>query len=329
MRRPTMVWPGPGRLTLVALCAVPAAMAYPWHTVGQRWVLGVGVAVAVLLLPWWRGAHLSTMAGRRIAMLARRRREPGAPELLEHTPTQARTTAVLQVRPAAASHDEDDVPQELPLPLIAGYLDRYGIRCESVRIASRDTPDRRSTFIGLTVAATPNLVALQGRGPDIPLRRTAETVARRLADALRELGWEATAVTGQLDVPELLGPAAAERWRTVADGSTGFVSGYAVTVDDELPDTLAELWALESAEIWTVAEISAAGLAVAAAVRSADTPAPDGPLPTLTAARGRQRAALAALHPMSTDPVLARPGSVEVLGELSWPAVLDERVAAG
>lgn len=324
-----MVWPGTGRLTLVALFAVPAAMAYPWHTVTQRWVLGVGLAVAVLLLPWWRGAHLTTMLRRRVAMFVRRHREPGTHSLVESSPTLARTTAVLSVRPAPARHDEDDVPQELPLSLLADYLDRYGVRCESVRIASRDTPARRSTFVALTMATTPNLAALQARSPEMPLRRTAEVAARRLADQLRELGWEATPVTGGLDVPELLGPEACELWRTVSDGSTGFVSAYEVAVDDELAGTLAELWALESSEIWTVADITSAGLAVGAAIRSAETPEPAGPLPTLTAVRGRQREALAAMHPMSVHSVLARPGAAAVLDELSWPAVLDQSVAVG
>ena len=42
--------PGPGRLTLIALAIVPAAMTVPWRTDTERWVLGVGAVVAVLLL---------------------------------------------------------------------------------------------------------------------------------------------------------------------------------------------------------------------------------------------------------------------------------------
>ncbi|MCV7194255.1 type VII secretion protein EccE [Mycolicibacterium brumae] len=318
MRRPTMVWPGTARISLVALFAAPAAMAYPWHTLTQRWVLGVAIAVALVLLPWWRGEHLTTMAARRLGMVTRRGGE-GAHEVIDHAPTEARTTAVLQVRA-----DDDEEAQELPLTLIADYLDRYGVQCESVRIASRDTPARRSTFVSLTMAAGPNLAALRARSSNLPLRRTAEAAARRLADHLRELGWDAVMVTGGLDVPELLGPQAKEGWRTVTDGSSGFVSGYAVKVDDELSDVLAELWALDSPEIWTVAEISADGLAVGAAIRSEDKPDPAGPLAGLTAVRGRQRAALDALHPMSTERLLGRSGSAGLLGELSWPASDDE-----
>ena len=81
----------------------------------------------------------------------------------------------------------------LPLPLIAGYLDRYGIRADKVRITSRDNASgARETWIGLTISAVDNLVALQARSARIPLHETAQVAARRLADHLREIGWEAS-----------------------------------------------------------------------------------------------------------------------------------------
>ena len=60
----TVVYPGPARLTLVALFAVPAAMAYPWHTDTQRWILGVAVAVALLTLSGlvWTALDLRALA---------------------------------------------------------------------------------------------------------------------------------------------------------------------------------------------------------------------------------------------------------------------------
>ncbi|MFN8067772.1 MAG: type VII secretion protein EccE [Mycolicibacterium insubricum] len=305
----TVVYPGPARLTLVALFAVPAAMAYPWHTDTQRWILGVAVAVALLTLSWWRGAHLSTQAWRRLAMLVPRRGGHGVHAGLDRGATDARTTAVLSVRGGPEA-------TELPLALIAGYRDRYGVRADGVRIVQCETADGTSIFIGLTIAAAPNLAALQARSSAIPLWDTAEAAARRLADQLRELGFDAVPAV-EIEVPELLGPEAKARWRTVSDGAAGYVTGYALQADSGLPEAIDELWAADCTERWTVAEIRGDGVAVAAAVRTDDAPESDGSGPI--AVRGRQAAALAALHPMSVRPVLAACGPIELLDELSWP----------
>jgi len=48
----------------------------------------------------------------------------------------------------------------LPLRLIAGYIDRYGIRCDKVRLTNRDVDGQRTTWIGLTVGAVAALTAL-------------------------------------------------------------------------------------------------------------------------------------------------------------------------
>ncbi|MCV7082748.1 hypothetical protein [Mycolicibacterium insubricum] len=101
----TVVYPGPARLTLVALFAIPAAMAYPWHTDIQRWILGVAVAVALLALSWWRGAHLSTQAWRRLAMLVPRRgghggaRRPGPAAPPTRAPPRCCRCAAARRRP--------------------------------------------------------------------------------------------------------------------------------------------------------------------------------------------------------------------------------------
>ena len=91
----------------------------------------------------------------------------------------------------------------MPLPLIAGYLDRYGLRADTIRVTSRDIDHQagreRTTWIGLTFSATDNLAALQARSPQIPLDQTAAVVARRLADHLRESGW----VTGVVEPDDI------------------------------------------------------------------------------------------------------------------------------
>ena len=184
--------PGPGRITLVALAVVPAVMAYPWRTTRDYWLLGIAAVVVVVLFGWWGRLHFTTILGRRLAM-AGRRGTPIPPA------GAATTTALLRIGPPVDEHDV------LPLPVIATYLDRYGIRADKIRITSRDNASdasRRETWIGITISGVDNLAALQARSSRIPLHETAEVAARRLADHLREIGWEANTV-GADDVPRL------------------------------------------------------------------------------------------------------------------------------
>ncbi len=88
--------PGPGRLTLIALAIVPAAMTYPWRTDTERWVLGVGAVVAVLLLAWWRGRYLTDVLWRRLAMSAGSDRDEH-PSAVVRSGIDARTTVVLRL----------------------------------------------------------------------------------------------------------------------------------------------------------------------------------------------------------------------------------------
>ena len=83
------------------------------------------------------------------------------------------TTELFGSAPPAADSDA------LPLPLLAKYLNRYGIRADAIRVTSRDAVSdnglrQRETWIGLTVSAAANLPALQARSARIPLRETAE-----------------------------------------------------------------------------------------------------------------------------------------------------------
>ena len=211
--------PGAGRITLAALAVVPAVMAYPWDSPRAYWVVGIAAVVLVVLFGWWGGMHFTTILGRRLAMAGRR----GKPA--DQIGSAATTTALLRIGPPINDHDV------LPLPVIAGYLNRYGIRADKIRITSRDNasdPSRRETWVGITISAADNLAALQARSSRIPLQETAEVVARRLADHLREIGWEANTV-GIDDVPRLVTPKVSESWAAVQRGASDYVVAYQVS----------------------------------------------------------------------------------------------------
>ncbi|MFA5711692.1 type VII secretion protein EccE [Mycolicibacterium sp.] len=306
-----IAWPGAGRLTLIALAVVPAAMSYPWQTDTGKWALGIAIAVTIILLAQWHGMFLTTMIKRGVALIGTRESGGGAHQLVQRTEADAQTTAVLRVLPESDG--------DLPLDVLAGYLDRYGLRCEAVRVTSRNTPAGRTTWIGLTMSAAPNLTELQARSPRIPLRDTAEVTLRRLADHLRELGWAVT--TSEADVPDLLGPQAKAKWRAVQDGSDSYVAAYAVDVNDALPETLVKLWEHSSPEVWTAVQITpGTQVAAACAIRTDDKPKGAAPLPGLRPLRGYQLEALDALSPNAADPLPGANPTAADLADLRWPA---------
>jgi len=131
------------RITLALLFIVPAAMGYPWPSIADRWLLGVAIVAVVVLFAWWRGLFFTTMFGRRLAMWGRRNRTEG----LHHSSAET-ATVLLRVDPSERA--------VLPLRLIAGYLDRYGIRCDKVRITNHDNAGNRTTWIGLMLRAADN-----------------------------------------------------------------------------------------------------------------------------------------------------------------------------
>ena len=277
--------PGPGRITLVLLFVVPAVLGYPWHAGVQRWTLGVAVAATVLLLGRWRGQYLTTMTWRRITM--------GRNAVDASVTPDVKTTVVLRVA------GESDA--ELPLDVIGSYLQRYGIRADAVRVTSRHTAGKTTTWIGVTVSAAANLAALQARSSVLPLQETAETVLRRMADHLRELGWVVN--TTDPDVPDLLGPRPKQHWRAVQDGTLGYVAAYTVHDGVSPDEVLPRVRSLDVPEVWTALEMTGSvdrpEVAVACAVRSETRPAA-APLEMLRACDGEHRRALTALHPATT-----------------------------
>lgn len=290
--------PGSGRITLALLAVVPAVMAYPWHSRRDYWLIGIAAFVVIVLFAWWRGLYLTTILHRRVAMMRRRPAERGAE-------ADTSTTVTLRIGPPASDIDV------LPLPVIARYLNCYGIRVDAIRITGRTTGSGETqTWIGLTVSAATNLAALQARAARIPLHETARVTARRLADHLREIGWEVSLVSAE-DLPSLLDPdsdhALRETWRGVQHGDSEYLAAYRVIVDAALPDTLAEIWSHPALETWMAIEIAARGrsgadysVAAACAFRTDEQPAVAAPLATLIPQRGNHGPTLAAMELSST-----------------------------
>lgn len=318
----TIPKPSSGRVTLALLAVVPAAMAYPWQSTRAHWLLGIAAAVVILLFGWWRGLYFTTIMRRRIAIIGQTSNRVGR---YAEPDANTRTTALLRVGPSASDSSDAHV---LPLQLIAGYLDRYGIRADSIRITSRDTASGDlETWIGLTLSAVDNLAALQARSSRIPLHETAQVAARRLADHLREIGWDANTVASE-DVPEVLAfesqKSSREMWRAVRQGESDYVAAYRINIDAGLSETLAAVRSQQAREIWTALEIAGSGapytVAAACALRTDAAPGSAAPVSGLTLQRGNQRPALQTLDPLSTqrlDGHLDAPS--DLLTRLDWP----------
>lgn len=291
------------RIALALLAIVAAAMAYPWQTAADRWIAGGAVVVVLVAFAWWRGLFLTTMLTRRIAMWRRG----------DAAPAHRRADQMMVLLRV-----EDPAGVELPLPLVAGYVDRFGVRCTSVRITSRDQVGTRTTWIGMTLDARTNLAALRARSPELPLYDTTEIVGRRLADHLRETGLDAVMVT---DAAAPLPGAGRETWTGVAD-EFGFVSAYGIRTDERLGERCAEVSALPT-ETWVTLEFSGTAdhptVAAACAVRTAE-PAAGAPVAGVVAHRGVQRPLLAAVDPTSAGllGVERVPVPDGLLGSLSW-----------
>ncbi|KUI35997.1 type VII secretion protein EccE [Mycobacterium sp. IS-1590] len=293
------------RIALASLAVVLAAMAYPWETNTDWWIFGIAVAVVVIVFAWWRGQFVTNMIGRRLAVFRRNHSKP--------KPQSAKqVTVVLRV--------DDPSGFGVPLPLVAGYVERFGVRSEKVRVTNRDVDGVATTWITLTLDAETNLAALQARSPELPLRETAEIAGRRLADHLREAGLDAVPVD-DTDAP--LTGKGREKWRGVQDDD-GFVSAYGIPVDERLGERLDEVWS-QSSETWTAVEFSGcAATPTVAAVCAFRTPEPVRGVPVsgLTPHRGIQRPLLTALDPKSVGrlAVPGKPVAADLLARLRWPA---------
>jgi len=293
------------RITLATLAVTLAALAYPWQTATDWWIVGVGAVVVIVALAWWRGQFLTTMLARRVAVWRRNRRTPEPSD-------PYRTTVVVRV--------DDPAGLGVSLPLLAGYLERFGLRGDKVRITNRARAGVTDTWVSLTFDARTNLAALQARSKELPLQEAAAIAGRRLADHLRETGLEA-AVSDTAPAP--LAGWDRETWHHLAD-ERGVLTGYAITVDERLGERLAQAWA-DPRETWTALELSgtAADVDVAAvvAVRTYE-PERGVPFDGLVPQGGLQGPLLTALDPAADLRlgVPARPLPDGLLEQIGWPA---------
>lgn len=314
--------PGTLRLTLIATLVAAGAFALYRRDPADRWIAITAGVLALVLLVWWRGTFLTDILGRFTKLLVRRvsGRSPVDTAQVVAAGVDARSTVVLELtsRPEGA---------DVPVGLLAGYLDRYGVRCSSIRVTTAVVDGAVSkTWVSLTLSAAENLAALQARSPRIPLRETADTVARRLSDHLRELGWQVT-TTENPNTP--LPAQAKEGSRGVIDDH-GYLATYRVTVNNDLSETLDNIGNIALPERWTALELSgttdAPQLAVVCALRTHDKPDAQAPLDGLTPYWGEHLLVLRALNPLSSK-ALAQTSTVVSTGFLNDFARQDEEPA--
>ena len=293
------------RIALALLCIIPAAMAYPWESELDWWLFGIAVGVTLVVFAWWRGLFVTTMIGRRLAVWRRNHSE-------QTSRASNDVTVVLRM--------DDPAGVGLSLPLVAGYVERFGVRCEKVRVTNRDDGADRTTWISMTLSAADNLMALKARSAELPLLDMANIAGRRLADHLRETGLAAVPV----EEPQApLGGGGREKWRAVLDDD-GFVSAYAIRVDDAFAERLADVWSHPATQTWTAVELSGTSafpmVSALCAFRTAEA-VRGAPVTGLLPQSGIQGPLLRALAPASTErlgipAVPLPPGLLERVG---WP----------
>lgn len=303
------------RLTLVATLVAAGAFALYRRDPADRWIAITAGVLALVLLVWWRGTFLTDILGRFTKLLTRRisgRPSANTPQIVA-AGVDARTTVALEL--SAPASDE-----EVPLGLLSGYLDRYGVRCSSIRVTTAGIAGTENkTWVSLTLSAADNLAALQARSSRIPLRETADIVGRRLSDHIRELGWQINAAENPgTPLPEEV----KEGSRAVTDDH-GYLAAYRATVNDDLPNTLGSIWSAPLPERWTVLELTgttdAPLLTVVCALRTDEKPESRAPWGGLTLCWGEHLPVLQAMNPLSPNSfgVAGTPVTVEFLDNLA------------
>lgn len=204
-----------------------------------RWLLGAAAAPVVIVFAWWRGSLVTPLVRRRLTMWFRRRDNGSS-----RCTAAEYTTVLLRL--------ESSVPMELPMSLVAGYADRYGTQCDSVRITSRDVDGAPTTWLSYSC----------GRHESRCVRWLKQP-----AD-----GWQTTCAkpagpsrSSRRPIPRVM----LQRSRPGAGFTTRLdTSACAVAVDDSLAERLAAVRG-SVPNTWTALEITLEGrVAAACAIRS-------------------------------------------------------------
>ncbi|OOK65356.1 hypothetical protein BZL29_7839 [Mycobacterium kansasii] len=240
---------------------------------------------------------------------------------------QARIVIHLRTHPHALTTPGDDSDQ-LPWEFITAWLDRYGVRADTLTVCSvtRTPPasglrsdsapllsgrnsQHRDTWLSYTLRAEDNVEALTARRTTLgsptgvdsdddalqsqPHRAAlADTVARRLIAELRERGWLAT-LSEEAELPRFVPPSATvrrETW-TGTEYSDGFRAVYAVD-PSALPDVLETLTTLHTKATWVAVTIRSRGrqpTTVEAVVGTLTATRPPRQLPGLAGFHGLHR----------------------------------------
>ncbi|BBX05195.1 hypothetical protein MMOR_61310 [Mycolicibacterium moriokaense] len=217
------------RLALAFVAVVLAALAYPWQSDLDWWILGIAIAVIVIVFAWWRGLFVTTMIARRLSVFRRNHSK-------REVQPSGSVTVVLRI--------DDPAGVGLSLPMVAGYVERFGVRCEKVRVTNLDDGSASGTWISLTLNAVGNLTALRARSAELSTghRRDRRSSARRPSS--RNVLVD--------DAPKLLADGDRETWRGMR-GDSGYLSAYAIPIDDGLRGRLAEVWT-QPTETWSAVD---------------------------------------------------------------------------
>ncbi|WP_242657605.1 MULTISPECIES: hypothetical protein [Mycobacterium] len=356
-------WPSWRRLTtLASLLLLGWATLLPAGRPPQWWHYAAAALVIVAFVGSWHGQHVSTTVARWTPMAWHNRRQRAqrsghrrrsAPEAPRPSSTreaalQARIVIHLRTHPHTLTAPGDHSDQ-LPWEFITAWLDRYGVRADTLTVCSvtRTPPasglrsdsaplvggrnsQHRDTWLSYTLRAEDNVGALTARrttlgsptgansdddaSPSQPHRAAlADTVARRLIAELRERGWLAS-LSDEEELPRFVPPSASvrrETW-TGTEYSDGFRAVYAVD-PSALPDVLETLTNLHTKATWVAVTIRSRGRQPATA---------EAVVGTLTATRPpRQLPGLAGFHGLHRHigPALAATG-IDAGADVELPA---------
>lgn len=348
----------------IRIGGLTVALLLGWATLvptGSRWHWWqpvLGVLIAVLVLGSWHGLLLTTTASRWVPMSLRnrqgraggRRRAPAggrgkrsgtAVPGQQSTPVTATgaVTVTLRVRPRPHPvATADAAGGQLPWRQLLGWLERYGVRADSMTVTSvattpapsalrqaqaRLVTDQWENWITFVFSTVSNLEALKARASDIG--ELAGVTTRRMVGELRERGWVVSVVNDSAAFPRFVDPAARVRrecW-TGTEYADGFRAVYAVE-PTALSSIVAALPGLSTKCVWTSVTVRSVGRqrpTVEAFVATLTPARPDRiPLEGLTGFDGLHRVRAEAVSIAGAGVALARAelDAVDVQA-LRWP----------